>query len=1375
MHTRTRDYSQDVPTQDATSVIESWTSSEVSPSSLSVEKSSGIGSPGGSRDSAIEQESKPALVSETNTSPLSADEAGDILAIDDDGGIGPVPSLESSASSLSGTRDSSLGIMNESNNYSDTHLSIVDDDIDEVPALHEIISSPGLSVFHAGVDDNPRDGDNESGDDDNPAREASETTNQYLSRHALMDKGKNTAGPSQSRNVDTQQETLTDGFQSQNPDDDPRLFQIEYDRLLAVKLAEQLEALEAEARREQEKARQNRERRREIFLKQRQLLENLPGRSDFDNRGYLRPVSGSVRSRQAGSVLSERPDRHSAEQHIIKKKKKKHTDLPSDQIPSGHLENIINGAQGNIGPDDPNDPDYSDSDHESDDNTGDFISDFFDSDPDDSDPDSSDEDSDSDDTSKKTKKKRKSDKLKPTRPFTYNGEENYEKFQKWVYECSVFMKDAQVSKKRQVSQLSPSLGGRAADFFTHEVIQNPRKKWVLSKFIKALFNHCFSSNFRTETRSKFMECKQKGHPIKEYARELLVLSKTVGKIDKGTFSTTFWRGADDWLRAKWADRGLNPEKVSFKDLLKYGERFEKGRQYAKGETGRIRSNPKREETPKESKKDFNSNNSKKRKYTYKNSPPSEEHPRSKPKHQNTEKGKAPSQNQSTRDKQGQRLSPQELDRRRSENLCFNCGKSGHMSRDCPDKNSTRPPMKSSSVSIITASADVVNSKKQSGKKAISTMSALLFSPEDGEPSLLTPSVGLMVAPSISPSPSSRGESPPPFSYRGIDLSILPIRTFAFRCEPNMDIQTVLWFFIGHWVMRMLNDHLWRLPGDNRYPDKLPTGYRCADRWLCEPEDDCLVIKDTILGNSYSVPWTRLISSDGWNPQEFVFDLTIMSLFGPGKGGISATANEWMDHIKGDIRLFGYTSCNIEESIIAGCGTPALNLDRCVPTDMHHLILDGGQIDEAFSGSMDEDGNFYPMTFRPRTPDEDESEDEPITISESSKINVNHPEDGEISDHFSETYDLDTRRIRRIIRQSHVDLSPPSNPIPFEYSVPHVTEVTTSEYIENSDERPSELSDGSSSLGDISNLSSASFERTSEVSVVGKPYESSDDEDGYVSEENHADDEDGNQSVYRYDSPFLKLKKHSQRLHSNSVFIDENNEPILYDVDSGDVSSLEDRPSNPFDDPDVSIEPVSSPQSPEPDEKTRLTLDQESINRYNSTTFLRSCSTKLERTSARPRDHSRSIPKPIIIEVLINNQKANALLDSGLLADFMSTTLADQLGLQRTPLDKPIHVQLATKGSRTTINYGVMSQIEWGSISESRRFDVMNLDGYDIILGTPFIFQHCLTLGLNPSHVTIGSPESMPIEGDENIIQIASKATQFVTGMNIHKSLKRFVT
>ena len=62
---------------------------------------------------------------------------------------------------------------------------------------------------------------------------------------------------------------------------------------------------------------------------------------------------------------------------------------------------------------------------------------------------------------------------------------------------------------------------------------------------------------------------------------------------------------------------------------------------------------------------------------------------------------------------------------------------------------------------------------------------------------------------------------------------------------------------------------------------------------------------------------------------------------------------------------------------------------------------------------------------------------------------------------------------------------------------------------------------------------------------------------------------------------------------------------------------------------------------------------------------------LRKTTAIPKDFTRVVPKPIIVVVKINGHPAQALLDSGSLGDFMSTTLADQLKVQRDTLAKPV--------------------------------------------------------------------------------------------------------
>ena len=112
---------------------------------------------------------------------------------------------------------------------------------------------------------------------------------------------------------------------------------------------------------------------------------------------------------------------------------------------------------------------------------------------------------------------------------------------------------------------------------------------------------------------------------------------------------------------------------------------------------------------------------------------------------------------------------------------------------------------------------------------------------------------------------------------------------------------------------------------------------------------------------------------------------------------------------------------------------------------------------------------------------------------------------------------------------------------------------------------------------------------------------------------------------------------------------------------------------------------------------------------------------LEQTSMRLKDQSRKIPEPIVVLAKINGHQVWALLDTGSMADFLSTTVVDQLDLQSEQYAKPLPIQLAVHGSRSKINCGVRVNFQYQDINCEQRFDVANLDNYDAILGTPFLF------------------------------------------------------
>ena len=136
---------------------------------------------------------------------------------------------------------------------------------------------------------------------------------------------------------------------------------------------------------------------------------------------------------------------------------------------------------------------------------------------------------------------------------------------------------------------------------------------------------------------------------------------------------------------------------------------------------------------------------------------------------------------------------------------------------------------------------------------------------------------------------------------------------------------------------------------------------------------------------------------------------------------------------------------------------------------------------------------------------------------------------------------------------------------------------------------------------------------------------------------------------------------------------------------------------------------------------------------------------IQQNAAQVNNRACVLPKPLIITVNIDGHPAQALLDSGSLGDFISSSLADQLKVKMETVATPLPVQLAVQGSRTHVNSCACVQFKYQGIDEERLFNIININSYDVILGTPWLYQHQACVGFNPGHVIIGSNDSVPVK------------------------------
>jgi hypothetical protein len=123
---------------------------------------------------------------------------------------------------------------------------------------------------------------------------------------------------------------------------------------------------------------------------------------------------------------------------------------------------------------------------------------------------------------------------------------------------------------------------------------------------------------------------------------------------------------------------------------------------------------------------------------------------------------------------------------------------------------------------------------------------------------------------------------------------------------------------------------------------------------------------------------------------------------------------------------------------------------------------------------------------------------------------------------------------------------------------------------------------------------------------------------------------------------------------------------------------------------------------------------------------------------------------------IGGTKAHCLLDSGCEGIMISSDSVRANKLPKFELEKPIILQLACVGSKSTVQYGLTAKILLGKEKYEEYFDIANVDYYDVILGTPFLRRFEILLDFKNNCVHMGKLKFSnrfgsltPTEADEN--------------------------
>ncbi|KAF7982373.1 hypothetical protein HWV62_29120 [Athelia sp. TMB] len=154
------------------------------------------------------------------------------------------------------------------------------------------------------------------------------------------------------------------------------------------------------------------------------------------------------------------------------------------------------------------------------------------------------------------------------------------------------------------------------------------------------------------------------------------------------------------------------------------------------------------------------------------------------------------------------------------------------------------------------------------------------------------------------------------------------------------------------------------------------------------------------------------------------------------------------------------------------------------------------------------------------------------------------------------------------------------------------------------------------------------------------------------------------------------------------------------------------------------------------------------------------------------EHSANIHRPVLVAgtiarpqhnqntisclVTINGHEVLALFDSGSTTDSITPEFGFTSRTWQFKLDEQITLQLGCIGSRSKIVYGAVAPVLVVGISEEMYFDVVNIDKYDTILGTPFLQRHGILLDFKRGGVIANDTFFRSFSLSEEIAFLAQK-------------------
>ncbi|KAI0027088.1 hypothetical protein K488DRAFT_63003 [Vararia minispora EC-137] len=128
-----------------------------------------------------------------------------------------------------------------------------------------------------------------------------------------------------------------------------------------------------------------------------------------------------------------------------------------------------------------------------------------------------------------------------------------------------------------------------------------------------------------------------------------------------------------------------------------------------------------------------------------------------------------------------------------------------------------------------------------------------------------------------------------------------------------------------------------------------------------------------------------------------------------------------------------------------------------------------------------------------------------------------------------------------------------------------------------------------------------------------------------------------------------------------------------------------------------------------------------------------------------------------MSILLRGLNAYLLLHSGSTGSSLTLEFVRVSGLRPFVLEEPIPLFLGCARSRSTIQFGVTTDIDFGPVqSPDEYFDVVNVDRYDGIIGVLFLKCHGFVLDFARWEVRVGDQVLPLLEVGEEAAILADR-------------------